>query len=104
MRQKTIGTASAITAEMLTIKNPVAGTLTETKRPSKNGTTRPHFHLQQWVDGKNKTTYIPADKAESVREGIARHKRLAELMNELAGAGIAGILRDSDEDPVKKNG
>ena len=102
MRQKNTRTTAAITADILAIQNPVAGTLTEIQRPSKGGKTRPHFHLQRWVDGKNQTSYVPAEKAAAVREGIARFKRLGELMNELAAAGATDILCGAAEDPAKK--
>ena len=94
--------AAAIIADILTIKNPVKGTLTKTMRTLKNGSQYPHYHLQRSVKGKNITTYVPADKAENVMEGIRQQQRLTLLMEELAQAGLNAALADKADSGLEK--
>jgi hypothetical protein len=95
--------AAAILADILAIENPIRGSLTITHRPSKNGTTKTHYHLQKSVNGKNVTTYIPPEKAEEVQKGIEQHKKLRALMDELDASGLQTALHgQTNADDVKK--
>jgi hypothetical protein len=90
---------SAILAEISAIGNIVAGTLCEFR---KGGSDTPHYHLQQWKDGKNVSTHVPRGSVASVREGIENRRRMEALTAELAAAGTAAALAGDAGDGDKK--
>jgi hypothetical protein len=94
--------ASAIVAEMLEIKSPVAGTLSQIRRTLANGTESRHHILQYWKDGRHVSKHVPAGQVSQVRDGIQRHSRLKALLQELGEAGAREALRGAAEDALKK--
>jgi hypothetical protein len=55
----------------------------------------PHlaWHLTYKVKGRTRTAYVPADRLDDVRQGIAEHKRIKALLDEihpLTGALVRG--------------
>ena len=93
--------AAAIFADINKIKNPIKGTLTKSVRTLKNGSERPHYHLQRSVKGKNVTTYVPPGKTARVSEGIGQQKKLDALVEELARHGLNSVLGRKDHRAAK---
>ena len=48
----------------------------------------PYFKHQCWENGRNRSTYIPADQVESLRQDLENGKRFEQITSELAAAAI----------------
>jgi hypothetical protein len=93
---------TAILKEINAIPYAVPGTLT-TKRYTKNdGSISVYHQLQQTVDGKNVTQYVPRDKFERVRQGVENFQRREKLLDELDKAGLHAALNPETVDEGKK--
>ena len=93
---------AAILADIASVKETVAGTLTETRRELADGSVSTYYHIQRKVDGRNITRYVPREKAQSVKEGVAEHRRLCGLLAELAASDAAAILCGDAANALKK--
>lgn len=74
------------------------GTLTEEYREGaigkdgKRARLGPYYKLQVWRDGGNKTSRVPANQADSLREDINNYHTFGQLCRELAELNIQYTL------------
>lgn len=70
------------------------GTLSEFHRikPATDGSSAvrsgPYFKHQRWENGRNRSTYIPSDQVESLRQDLENGKRFQQITADLAAAAI----------------
>ena len=61
-------------------------------RPSPDGDDvvrrGPYFKHQCWENGRNRSTYIPAEQLESLRQDLENGKRFEQITSQLAAAAI----------------
>jgi len=94
--------------EIASMDAMIRGKLTSTtqKRSLKDGTkveAGPYHRLQRWVDGKNKTQYIPDAEFEDCKRLNDAFKRFEELCGQLAEVNEQLTLEGSDLELAKKN-
>jgi hypothetical protein len=81
-------------AELASLTSIEFGTLSEFHRgkPAADGNSAvrrgPYFKHQCWENGRNRSTYIPAEQIESLRQDLENGKRFNQITSELAAAAI----------------
>jgi hypothetical protein len=80
--------------ELASLTSIELGTLSEFHRvkqsPDGSGAVRggPYFKHQHWENGRNRSTYIPSDQVESLRQDLENGKRFQQITADLAAAAI----------------
>jgi len=82
----------AVQAEILNLRNPVAGTLSEVRRTLKDGTPKTYHILQRTVNGKHTSQYVPPGQLEAVKAGIKERKKLDTLVEQWLATGTHATL------------
>lgn len=99
--QSRIRPREEILSDICSVECAVSGKITARERPLKNGGTGLYYQLQQWIDGRNVTTHIPASEVGRYRGAVAGHARVSALTDELSAAD-AQALGPGEGDAVKK--
>lgn len=80
--------------ELASLTSIELGTLSEFHRvkpsPDGSGAVRsgPYFKHQCWENGRNRSTYIPSDQVESLRQDLENGKRFQQITADLAAVAI----------------
>ena len=85
----------AVQAEILNLRNPVAGTLSEVKRTLKDGTHKTYHILQRTVNGKHTSQYVPPGQLEAVKAGIKERQKLDTLVEQWLATGTHSNIFDT---------
>lgn len=81
-------------AELASLTSIEFGTISEFHRvkpaSDSNSVVRrgPYFKHQCWENGRNRSTYIPAEQIQSLRQDLENGKRFEQITSELAAAAI----------------
>jgi hypothetical protein len=111
-----VSARQALLAELLQITSLERGTLAEEFRtgpnPNGKGVVRrgPYFKHQCWEDGKNRSSRVPPQQVDELRQDLANGQRFDQITEQLAALAItqsrnsraAGQV-DSEEKASKKN-
>lgn len=98
----------ALLLEIASMDAMIRGKLTSTtqKRTLKDGTqieAGPYHRLQRWVDGKNKTQYIPDSEYEDCKRLNEAYRHFEDLCQQLAEVNEQLTLEGSELQLAKKN-
>lgn len=80
--------------ELASLTSIELGTLSEFRRtklsPDGGSAVRsgPYFKHQCWENGRNRSTYVPSDQVESLRQDLENGKRFQQITADLAAAAI----------------
>lgn len=81
-------------AELASLTSLEFGKLSEFRRnkPATDGagvvSGGPYFKHQCWENGRNRSTYIPSEQVEALRQDIENGKRFEQITDQLAAAAI----------------
>lgn len=103
-----IAKRESLLREIASMDEMIRGKLTSTtqKRTLKDGKqveAGPYHRLQRWVDGKNKTQYIPDTEYEDCKRLNEAYRRFEGLCSQLAEVNEQLTLESSDFQLAKKN-
>ena len=97
-----------ILQEIASIRSLKRGQLTE-QRPSRkaaDGSMQkrgPYYIVQRWIDGRNCSQRVPAERLAEVREAIGGYQKLKALVEEFAELTETLTERSGPLLPAKKN-
>ena len=80
----------------------IEGTLTVRERKRSGPKVAVYHQVQRWKDGRNETRHIPAERVDTVRQGINGYQRVQSLISEMARLDEQAVLATGPEDSKKK--